>query len=260
MLIGSLLFTGVLLALLAVAEEKSIGSEFLSAAGASYYGKVMAEGSAGMGSIAPFPNVLAMAITASPLVIFLIALGYMANAWQVTFNCFIGMTRNIVAMALDRTLPEWVARVHPRLHSPVNAHVAYLVASIPWILAYSYVTNWVTYSLGVTFACGYVFMLSSIAAALLPYRAKQLYEASGASATFLGLPLVTVLGAIGAVAAGAMVMSFMFVKALGLTGTVPYSIVGGILVLSALMYYVAKAYNKSRGIDISLAFKAVPPQ
>lgn len=259
-LIGSCVFTGILLAILAVAEEKAIGHEFLSASGASYYGKVMAEGSTGMGSIAPFPNVLAMAITASPVVIFLIALGYVANAWQVTFNCFIGMTRNMVAMSLDRTLPEWVARVHPKLHSPVNAHVAYLVGSIAWIFAFNYVPNWVTYSLGVTFACGYVFVLSTVSAALLPYRARQLYEASGATGTFLGFPLVTVLGSIGAVLGGAMVLSFMFVNTLGLTGRVPYTIVLGLIVLSAVMYLIAKAYNRSRGIDIELAFKAVPPQ
>ena len=259
-LVGSCVFTGVLLALLAVAEEKAIGKDFLSAVSASYYGQVKAEGSAGMGSIAPFPNVLAMAITASPIVIFLIALGYVANAWQVTFNCFIGMTRNMVAMALDRTLPDWVARVHPRLHSPVNAHVAYLVGSIAWILAYNYVPGWIGYTLGVTFACGYVFALSTLAAALLPYRAKQLYEASGATATFAGLPLVTVLGVVGFVLGGAMVLSFMFVPALGLTSRTAYAIVFGIIILSALMYVVAKNYNSGRGINIALAFKAVPPQ
>lgn len=259
-LVGSCVFTGILLALLAVAEEKAIGSEFLSAVSASYYGQVKAEGSAGMGSIAPFPNILAMAITASPVVIFLIALGYLANAWQVTFNCFIGMTRNMVAMALDRTLPEWVARVHARLHSPVNAHVAYLVGAILWILAYNKVPGWVSYTLGVTFASGYVFVLSTVAGALLPYRAKQVYEASGATATFAGLPLVTVLGAVGAVLGGAMVLSFMFVPALGLTSQRAYAIVFGIIVVSAVMYVVAKAYNRSRGIDITLAFKAVPPQ
>ncbi len=259
-LVGSCVFTGVLLALLAVAEERSIGREFLSAVSASYYGQVKAEGSAGMGNIAPFPNILAMAITGSPLVVLLIALGYLANAWQVTFNCFIGMTRVMVAMALDRTLPEWIARVHPRLHSPVNAHVAYLVGAIPWILAYSYVPGWVSYTLGVTFACGYVFVVSCLAAALLPYRARQLYEASGATATFAGLPLVTVLGAVGAVLGGAMVLTFMFVPQLGLTGKVPYTIVAAIILVSIVMYVIAKTYNRTRGIDIQLAFKAVPPQ
>ncbi|MGH7703240.1 MAG: amino acid permease [Gemmatimonadales bacterium] len=259
-LIGSCIFTGLLLALLAVAEEKAIGSEFLSAVSASYYGQIKAEGSAGMGSIAPFPNILAMAITASPVVICLIALGYLANAWQVTFNCFIGMTRNMVAMALDRTLPEWVARVHPRLHSPVNAHVAYLVGSVVWILAYNYVPGWTGYTLGVTFACGYVFVLSTLAGALMPYRAKELYQASGATEKLGRVPLVTVLGGVGTLLGGAMVLSFMFVPALGLTGMKPYTIVFGIILISSVMYLIAKSVNRSRGIDISLAFKAVPPQ
>ena len=44
-------------------------------------------------------------------------------------------------------------------------------------------------TLGVTFACGYVFAISCLAAALLPYRAKALYEASpGAKYTLGGYP------------------------------------------------------------------------
>ena len=47
------------------------------------------------------------------------------------------MTRVIVAMSLDRLLPEWVSRVSDRLHTPVNAHLAYFLASIPVIFVYN---------------------------------------------------------------------------------------------------------------------------
>ena len=44
------------------------------------------------------------------------------------------MTRVMVAMSLDRLLPEQVSRVSDRFHTPVNAHVIYFLASIPVIL------------------------------------------------------------------------------------------------------------------------------
>jgi amino acid transporter len=258
MMVGSTLFVGILLVVLAVVLQGTVGKEWLNAAGASYYGGVTDSGD-GTGVIAPFPNVLAMAITASPILIMLIALGYMANSFQVTCNCYIGMTRVLVAMGLDRALPTWFAKVHGRLRSPVNAHVAYFVAAIPVIWAYNYEGNWTEYTLGVTFACGYVFTLSVIAAALLPYRAPEVYRAAPHK-TLGGVPLVTVLGVLGALSAGAMVASFLFVDDLGLTGRTPYTIVVGVIIFAAAIYFSMRAYNSRRGIDSSFAFKTLPPE
>ncbi len=258
MIVGSTVFVGVLLAVLAVVEQHTVGKDFLRAAGASYYGGISASGN-GVGAIAPFPNVLAMVLTASPVLLILIALGYIANSFQVTCNCYIGMTRVLVAMGLDRTLPAWFAKVNGRLRSPVNAHLAYFVAAIPVIWLYNYNGNWVSWTLGVTFACGYVFVVSLVAAALLPYRAPEAYRAAP-NKTILGIPAVTVLATIGCAAGAAMCISFLTVSKLGLTGSKPYEIVVGVIVFSAVVYYAMQAWNRSRGIDSSFAFKALPPE
>ena len=57
------------------------------------------------------------------MVIVLIALGYILNSFQIVNNCYIGMTRVMVAMSLDRLLPESLSRVSARFHTPVIAHV-----------------------------------------------------------------------------------------------------------------------------------------
>ncbi|MGH2936044.1 MAG: amino acid permease [Gaiellaceae bacterium] len=258
MIVGSTVFVGVLLAILAVVEQHTVGSHFLRAAGASYYGGISSSGS-GTGVIAPFPNVLAMVLTASPVLICLVALGYIANSFQVTCNCYIGMTRVLVAMGLDRTLPTWFAKVNSRLRSPVNAHVAYFLAAIPVIWGYNYYSNWVTWTLGVTFACGYVFVVSVLAAGLLPFRAPEVYRAAPNKMLF-GIPAVTVVSAVGLAAGLAMCISFVTVTKLGLTGHTPYEIVVGIIVASAIVYYAMQYWNRSRGIDSSFAFKELPPE
>ena len=59
--------------------------------------------------------------------------------------------------------------------------------------------GWVGLTLGVTFGCGYVFIITCLAGALLPYRAKDVYEASpGAKYTVNGLValLFTLLGVV----------------------------------------------------------------
>jgi amino acid transporter len=258
MMVGATLFVGILLAILAVVEQATVGGEFLRASGASYFGGVSDSGE-GIGSVAPFPNVLAMAITASPLIMVLISLGYAANSFQVTCNCFIGMTRVLVAMSLDRTLPAWFSRVHARLRTPVNAHIAYLLAGAAVIYGFNYIGEWASWTLAVTLANGYVFMLSAVAAALLPYLARDIYRASPHKEVY-GVPLITIVGGIGAAAAAAMVIALFVVDEYGLANQKLYLTVLGVAVAAAVWYIVMRLYQASRGINIELAFKAVPPE
>jgi len=257
-IVGSLIFTGILLALLAAALEKAVGTEFLYVAGAGYWAGV---GEATIAGFWLWPNIIAVALTASPLVIIVIGLGYILNSHQIVHNCYIGMTRVMVAMSLDRLLPEWISKVDEKRHTPVNAHLAYFLASIPVIFLYNLHPDWVALTLGVTFACGYVFVITCLAGALLPYRAKDVYESSpGAAYKVGGVPLVTIFGVIGFILGGAMLLMFMFYAQLGLTSTLAYSVVFGILAVSAVWYFIAKSAQKSRGIDVDYAFKEIPPE
>ncbi len=129
------------------------------------------------------------------------------------------------------------------------------------IYGYNYWSSWYTMTLGVTFACGYVFTISCLAAALLPYRAKALYDASpGAKYTLGGIPLVTIFGAIGFVFGAWALIMFLTKSAYGLTGRTPYIVVATIFVLSVVLYVVGRAINKGKGIDVNYAFLEVPPE
>ncbi len=257
-LVGSMILTGILLAILGWAFQRAIGTEFLYTAGAGYW---LGLSDATFQGAYLWPNIVAIAIAASPLVVLLISFGYILNSFQIVNNCMIGMTRVMVAMSLDRLLPEWFSRVDEKRHTPVNAHLAYFLGAIPVILVYNLWGDWTGLTLGVTFACGYVFVFSSLAAALLPYRAKEIYEASPGAKYKLGnIPWVTILGALGFVLGGIMVLMFMFYPALGLTSTLAYIVVFGVLIVSALMYFIAKYVQKQRGIDVGYAFKEIPPE
>ena len=257
-ILGSLIATGVLLAILAAAFQHAIGTEFLYVAGAGYWAG-LEQGK--FNGVFLWPNIVAMALAGSPIIVVLIAFGYILNAFQIVNNCYIGMTRVMVAMSLDRLLPEWVSRVSDKFHTPVNAHIAYFLASIPVILVYNLWGSWTALTLGVTFACGYVFVITALAGALMPYRAKALYNASPGAAYKLGnIPLVTVFGLIGALVGGIMVLMFMFYSALGLTSVLAYQVVFGVLGVSIIWYFLAKMIQRSRGINVDYAFKEIPPE
>ncbi|GAB1471134.1 APC family permease [Chloroflexota bacterium] len=256
-IVGSLIFTGILLAILAVALEKAVGTEFLYVAGAGYMG-------AADTNIAGFylwPNMIAVALTASPIVVVIIGLGYILNSHQIVHNCYIGMTRVMVAMSLDRLLPEWISKVDDKRHTPANAHWAYFLASIPVILLYNLNGSWVELTLGVTLACGYVFVVTCLAGALLPYRAKDVYESSPGAAYKVGnIPLVTILGIVGFILGSGMLLLFMFSPQLGMTSKLAYSVLFGILAVTAIWYFIAKNAQKSKGINVDFAFKEIPPE
>jgi hypothetical protein len=117
-LVGSLSVTGILLALLAAALEHAVGTEFLYVAGAGYWSKVS---EATINGFWLWPNMIAVALTASPIVVILIAIGYILNSHQIVHNCYIGVTRCMVAMSLDRLLPEWVTRERQIPHARQRA-------------------------------------------------------------------------------------------------------------------------------------------
>ncbi len=267
-MIGSLVVTGLLLALLAVGLERVAGPEFLYVAGAGYWSLIS---EATINGFNLWPPILAVALTGSPLVVLIIAIGYLLNGFQIVCNCYIGMTRVMVAMSLDRLLPEWISKVDEKLHTPVNAHWTYFLASIPVILAYNLVPGWIGLTLGVTFGCGYVFVITCIAGALLPYRAREVYEASPAAKYKLGnTPLITVLGVLGGVLGTIMVLAFLFAPQLGVLGNWNFEnfptglwaqiIAVAIIVVSWVWYVLAKNNQKSRGINVDFAFKEIPPE
>jgi APA family basic amino acid/polyamine antiporter len=265
-MIGALVMTGLLLALLAFVLENAIGTEFLYVAGSGYWSGVAEASLAGSYL---WPNIIATALANNPIVTLLIAAGFILNGHQIVHNCYIGMTRVMLAMSFDRLLPEWVSRVSERLHTPVNAHLVYFLASIPVILLYNTFAygegegevTWASLTLGVTFACGYVFVATALAGALLPYRAKAAYEASpGAAYKIGGIPAVTVVGLLGAAFGVVFLFLFLTNDQLGLTSQLAYTVVGGVLLFAAAWYLIAKQVRKSSGIDVGYAFKEIPPE
>jgi hypothetical protein len=133
------------------------------------------------------------------------------------------------------------------------------------IWAFNKVGDWSTkWALGVTFANGAVMTLSALAAALLPYRAKKLYDASPGAKYRLGAtPMVTVFGTLGFVLGAFMVGSFLFVKDLGLAysaSAFPYAIVAGTAIFGLIVYFVMKQSKASKGIKVEYAFAEIPPE
>ena len=192
--VGGLVITGVLLALLGFVFQKALGTQFLYVAGAGYWSGLSQANIAGFNL---WPPILAVALTGSPIIVLLIAVGYIFNSFQIANNIMIGTTRIMVAASLDRAMPEWFSRVSQSRHTPVNAHLAFFLASIPAILCYNLVPGWLALTLGVTFGGGMGFTGSALAGIFFPYKAKEVYAASPGAKYYVNSYLGMLLGLVG---------------------------------------------------------------
>jgi amino acid transporter len=127
----------------------------------------------------PYPVQFATFLTASRplqlLVIFLVGMWWFG--WSGTV--FLSSTRVIFAAALDRMLPEWVSKIESRTRTPVNALLLMVIPSL--IISYLYAYDYFSFKsivLDATLVIAITFLGTTLAAILLPWRNKEIFEGS----------------------------------------------------------------------------------
>jgi len=205
----------------------------------------------------------AMGLTSAPafaahgnsVLLAIIMLG--SAAWYLLWLIlgFYIFSRFMLSMSLDRLVPKWMGNVTRSTHQPWVGIVAIGVAGIILlpILAYNYLALYTPMVFLLFFLPMITVMLTSLSLARLGLRVKKPLDvvAGGASfvVTLVAAYLVSTLPLLGG-AAG-------FTSSNKETGAV---IIAAVFIGAAILYLVSRWYNqKTRGIDIGLAFKELPP-
>lgn len=103
------------------------------------------------------------------------------------------------------------------------------------------------------------FMVVSIAAIVFPYRLPDVFESSPVNARVGGLPWMSVVGVLSLVALGIMAWAFLTDPSAGLNGKPGLIVMNIVIFFSGLVIYVvAKAVQRNRGVDISKRFAEIP--
>jgi hypothetical protein len=107
--------------------------------------------------------------------------------------------------------------------------------------------------------------LSMLAGVLLPYRMKSIYDVSPASQYKVGgLPAITVLGTISFLFVGGLALATALLNdQFGLfnSGPARWGLYTAVIVtlVSAIWYFGMVSYRRSEGLDLSAAFREIPP-
>jgi APA family basic amino acid/polyamine antiporter len=166
-------------------------------------------------------------------------------------------SRNFLAYSIDGLMPKWLGTVHPRYHTPVNALVVVGAGSIVALAAFVWVPDFATLVGIFGFILG--FMVVSIAAMAFPYRLKETFEASPVNARLGSIPWMTIVGALSFVVLAIMAWAFLTDPSAGLNGHPGLIWMNVIIFFSGLMiYWIAKAVQRGRGVDITKRFEEIP--
>ena len=107
------------------------------------------------------------------------------------------------------------------------------------------------------------FILVSIAGIVFPFKLRNVWESAGGH-KILGIPTVTLAGIGGVIVLGALMLMFIFDNtinsAFNVTKSLSLYFMIGVIVVGIIWYVAAYQLNRSQGVDVSLAYREIPPE
>jgi basic amino acid/polyamine antiporter, APA family len=253
---GALLATSIVAVVMLALFAKTIGWDFYYAASNAYWsGAENAPISAW-----PYPGLFAAFFFDSPvlqaILVGLLSLWFFG--WCGTV--FLSSTRVVFATAFDRVLPEAVSRTS-RNGVPYVALLLMLIPSILISYLYAFGEDFATWTLNATLVIAITFLGSAIAAAVLPWRKPEIYNASPiARYSVLGIPLVTV-------AAGAFAVFLVFClyqwitrDVYGINNPASFRYLAVMYALALVMYVGFRLLRRAQGIDLKMVYDEIPEE
>jgi APA family basic amino acid/polyamine antiporter len=245
--------------ILVLLMAKTFGWQFFNAANANYWFPLYGGTAAPTIPIFPYPPLLASFYIHSAFfqAIVVLAFGTWFLGWAGTL--FLSSTRVVFAAAFDRILPEWAARVSERRHVPFGALALMLFPSVIISAFYAYKSGFITYTLDATLVIAVTFFGTAIAAMILPWRKKSLYENSAiAKYKVGGIPLITLTGGITAAFLGWMLFKWFTDDLYAINNSTSLKYLAAMYGLAIVVYAIAYFVRRSQGINLKAIHQEIP--
>lgn len=171
----------------------------------------------------------------------------------------IAQTRYLFAWAFDRILPEKIASVNERFHTPIVATVIITIGGLIAAGLMAFLPNSGEFATLAFTMFSFGFIIPAIAAIVFPYRKRAIYENSFVAKKKFILPLISWLGL------GSAVYLIYSTYLASQSGTLPIdsfseTMYGTIYLLGAIVLVVGYLRARSKGLPLDLVFKEIPPE
>jgi amino acid transporter len=193
---------------------------------------------------------LAMGVSGNNVVAGLIGLGWILSNISVLAYGVIVISRYLLAQSFDRFLPSRISNVSSRFGSPVNAFAISLILTLILVGLAAFFYSGTSSLFGSILASMIYFAFVGAAAALWGMRKE-----SG-----LTKAILVAAGIINIFVFGFLSYQFLAYPAVWSLNNLTYTFVVVAAISGAAIYFASKSYNKRKGVDISLAYKELPPE
>lgn len=209
----------------------------------------------------PYFSLFSGLIAKNPLLNTLIAVSFLFwNLPALIGNTFMPI-RSFFAWSFDRVLPKKLSEVDERTHAPLPAIIT-VVVLVSCIFIWSNLSTSFNTLLSMGILCGVIeIILVAVAAILMPIRQKDLYRTSPANVQIGKVPVLTIVSILSIAVMVYVTYLLMAFPAIGIASpAIGFGFMAGIVIAALILYQIAYSVQKSRGIDISLAYKELPPE
>ena len=237
--------------------NNTVTQSFANAVGYDYY-----NGAGYALPVAPTYNFLASLLAQNEFVLWLLNIGFLTTSIASMFQFYIFTSRYFLASAFDRILPEKLAAVSDKYHTPHVAVIVSMALALITLPIYTYYASILATLSTVLAELIFAYLVFAIATVIFPFtrRTKSIYQNSPINKSIGGIPIITILGIFNV----AFLCYIGYVMLVNSTYGVnsAASLVSMVLVAAAapIWYFARKSYLKTRGIDLGMVFTAIPPE
>ncbi|MHA1247759.1 MAG: amino acid permease [Candidatus Thorarchaeota archaeon] len=267
-MVGALVIMGLLFASLYAVMINAVGREFYDALFWLYF----------MGDFVPNnpvfqiplsnPNYIFLAdmLTGNMVLSLALAIGTAAAAFCLVTQIVIVISRMFTAMTFDRLWPAKLGYVGTKWVSPIYANFVIFLVDVVFAWVGVYYPTFIFYSGAAVLGAWLGYVVDSVAAIRFKKKMPEVYEASAVSRyEIAGRSLTEIVGWLNLIFC-AFILYVYAAYWEYILGLAEFAIPGVLLVVSvyigsALYYMFVKWYRMNRqGIDITLAFRQIPPE
>jgi len=222
-------------------------------------------------STAPTYSEVASYATGNAVVAFLLCFAFIFWAYAWLPGQILNASRNLLAYGIDGVMPSWLANVNERRHTPVNALTVMGLGSIAALYFYTRPDSPFKTLTGI-FGFILSFFITSIAAIVLPYRQRKIWENSSVNWRLGGIPVMSIVGVLSLIAVTFMGWDYLHDPLSGITwrpeggGGILFGsrsfdmfLLNILILLSGLVIYlVARWVQRRRGVNLDAAYGEIP--
>ena len=211
--------------------------------------------------ISPGPYLFVGLLTNNAIVAFIPMIGMIFWAFLLPVAVAMVVTRNIFAWSFDRVVPRFLSDINPRTHSPIKSTLLMCAIGVVFLWVWAY-TTYLSLEINFILALSIALIIPGFAAIVYPYWRKDQYTNTPAAKYKIGrLPLIVLCGIISVVFYAYIAYECYITPAIsGPVSASVISLIAATFIVAPIIYYGARYYHQRReGIDISSAFKEIPP-